>query len=368
MTPIAQLESASGPFLTIVIPTVGRPSLLATLNSLFRARGADRCEILVVGCVPSGATLEGLDRLLRAHPNARHVQVSFPRGDSSCKKNEGARLAQAPLVAFLDDDVVVSEEWPIRISEPFADPRVGLVSGPARVPEDLPLFARLAGHALASPAAGYVAERYGVGSTAPRAVRWSRLIGCNMAYRRSVLNDVGGFDPAFWPGEEMLAAYRATRAGHILMFHPAAWVYHYPRATPRAFLRQIFTYGATRVRLMRAGVEFEPVTVLPAALVALAVGLGVAAFGSVWARRLWLWGFGLYACADGAIVAVKTVQTRHVSSLLLLAVIPLMHASYGLGEWVEWFRPARDFSETPAPGTGAPARKPEASEQGMGRM
>ena len=357
------------PSLSVVIPTLGRPILIQTVKSLVAAQGFDRLEVIVAGRIADGSVLDGLGQLCSQHPQIRHLSVAFKKGDSSEKKNAGFRASRADIVAFLDDDVVVAPDWPLRIVEPFADPRVGFVSGPSLVPDDLPLMGRLAGVVLASKAAGYVSERYLAGASGPREAKWSRLIGCNMAYRRTVLESIGLFDPAFWPGEEMIAAYRATQAGHKLVFHPEATLHHYPRASLGRFVKQIYGYGATRVRLFRAGVEFEPTTIVPAvwvlSLVLLGVGcllplfvraalpwLGGALGGDGGASPFFRWCLGLlgldlalYALADAAIALAKFMETRRAVDLLIVFLIPVMHLTYGIAEWVELFRPGKDLSE-----------------------
>jgi GT2 family glycosyltransferase len=286
-----------------------------------------------------------LQSLAAADGRVRHLPVSFPSGDSSRKKNAGAAAARAEIVAFLDDDVVVSPDWPEKMLAAFADPAVGLVSGPGLVPDGISLFARLAGVALASRAAGYVAERYVRGRPEPRRIAWSRIIGCNMAYRKSVLVALGGFDPAFWPGEEMIAAHRAQKAGHVLLFNPEAWVCHYPRQSFARFWRQMHGYGATRVRLIRAGAEFEPATIVPALWVLSLLILGGAAPFSGLARALLLLDVCGYLAADAWITISKVAETGRAADLLTFLLIPVMHLSYGIAEWIEFFRPGRDLSE-----------------------
>jgi len=340
----ASSAAAVPPLLTVVIPTLGRPILIDTLKSLVACASPPELDIIVAGRILDKQVAGAFERLQAEWPQIRHLSVAFESGDSSRKKNAGLHAARSEIVAFLDDDVVVAKDWPAQISSPFGDPAVGLVSGPSLVPEDLPLVARLAGLALASKAAGYVAERYLTGESGPREVRWSRLIGCNMAYRRSVIESIGGFNPQFWPGEEMLAAYQATRQGQKLVFNPAAFVYHFPRCSLSGFIRQIYTYGATRVRLMRAGVEVEVTTMLPAVWVLSLAALGVPAAWSPLAAWLLLADLGLYAVSDLAVTLMKVRETGRFSDGLLFFLIPVMHFSYGLGQWIEVFRPDKDFS------------------------
>jgi cellulose synthase/poly-beta-1,6-N-acetylglucosamine synthase-like glycosyltransferase len=333
------------PNLSIVIPTMGRAILVRTLESVLATNGADRLEVIVVGEIRDGEVLQEITAITAAHPNVRHISISYPTGDSSRKKNHGVEESRADIVAFLDDDVVIAPDWPEHVLAAFEDPAVGLVSGPSLVPDDINLSARLAGLALTSRAAGYVAERYRIGNAAVRTVGWSRIIGCNAAYRKTVFRQMGGFPPEFYPGEEMIAAWRTQQLGHKLLFIPSAWVYHYPRQSVKRFCRQMGGYGATRIRLKRAGTGFEWTTLIPAVWVFSLVVLGILApFCGICAFLLKL-DLALYALM-ALIVALETAaQTRRPRDLLVFFMIPVMHLSYGLAEWFEFFRPNRDFSE-----------------------
>jgi len=340
------------PALSVVIPTLGRPSLRRTVESLAQQRSASRLEVLVVGVMADPSLARAVRDVAERGLNLRLLPLSFAGGDSSRKKNAGWQAAQAEIVAFLDDDVVAPPEWADRILEPFADSAVRIVSGPGWVPADATGFARLGGLALSSLAAGYVAERYVSEAGKPRVAPWSRIIGCNMAWRRSALEALGGFDPAFWPGEEMIAAWRtAGAAAGRLVVHPGAGVFHAPRETVGSFWRQVVGYGATRLRLIRAGTAVEWLTLLPA--VAAPAGLALLALASRfrWAFGALAVGAAAYAvCALSAAVGVAR-RTGRAGDLAVAAAVPLMHLAYGWGLWRELLRPGRDFSPAAAGAT-----------------
>lgn len=336
------------PFLSVVIPTMGREILIRTLGSLAATNGFDRLEVIVAGRVGDPAVCKRLQDILRAHPNVRHLDIQFERGDSSRKKNEGAAAARAPLIAFLDDDVVVAPDWPAEITAPFADDKVGLASGPSLVPDDLNWFGRLAGLALSSRAAGYVARRYRQNRPEAYETGWEHIIGCNAAYRRAAFEQMGGFPEEFYPGEEMIAAFRTQCAGWKLVFAPSAWVLHYPRQSPRRFWQQMWGYGATRIRLLRAGVDFNPWPLVPGLWVGTTLLLALLAGFWPWAACLLALDLALYAAVTIAITLRMVARTRQWRDLALLWVIPFMHIAYGLAEWTEWLHPGTDFSETPA--------------------
>lgn len=333
--------------LSVVIPTMGREILIRTLNSLVAAEGFDGIEVIVTGRVADAAVAGRLRDLCAQHPNLRHLDIQFDTGDSSRKKNAGAAVAQAPLIAFLDDDVVVAPDWPLRIAEPFADPQVGLASGPSLVPDDINFIGRLAGLALSSRAAGYVAERYRRNRADSYAIDWDRVIGCNAAYRREAFEAMGGFPADFYPGEEMIAAYRTEQAGWTLVFTPAAWVKHYPRQSLGRFWRQMWGYGATRIRLLRGGVSFTPMPLVPGLWAGVTVALAGLAPFFPWAAWLLAVDLALYAAMALAVTVRTLVHTRRGADVALLGMIPLMHLAYGLAQWAEAMRPGRDFSERP---------------------
>jgi len=108
------------------------------------------------------------------------------------------------------------------------DPKWGWSAGPVLCLMISQLLARLSGMALASGAAGYVSERYWKGQTGERIIKWSRIIGCNMAFRKAVLNSIGAFDTSFWPGEENgCLIYNVFKKGFIIIFQPDAAIKHF---------------------------------------------------------------------------------------------------------------------------------------------
>src|SRR5690606_25677970 len=86
--------------ITVVIPTVGRPSLRRTLAALAPAPGR---EVVVVDDRP------GAPGPLDVPPGVR-VLRSGGRGPAAAR-NTGWRAALTPWVAFLDDDVVPAPGW-----------------------------------------------------------------------------------------------------------------------------------------------------------------------------------------------------------------------------------------------------------------
>lgn len=104
-------------------------------------------------------------------------------------RNTGVAAASGEIVAFLDDDARADSDWIERIVEAMASPGVHAVGGSARPEWE-------AGRPAWFPHSfdWVVGCSYEGMPTSSAAVR--NVIGCNMAFRRSVLDRVGGFDPA----------------------------------------------------------------------------------------------------------------------------------------------------------------------------
>jgi len=142
----------------VVIPSVGRPSLLTLLESLAAAG--------------------------EPQPALVHVVDGRGRGPAAAR-NVGWRAASAPWVVFLDDDVVVSPGWCAELADDLArlEPRAAGSQGRIRVPTGV-------GAGVGATAGGDWARNV----TKLETALWATA---DMAYRRRVLAAVGGFDERF---------------------------------------------------------------------------------------------------------------------------------------------------------------------------
>ncbi|MEE6282041.1 HAD-IIIA family hydrolase [Georgenia sp. MJ170] len=181
---------------TVVLPTVGRPSLSTVLSDLLDQPGPPPEQVLVVDDRP----LDQRDPLdLPTGPDGIAVRTlrSGGRGPAAAR-NAGWRSAATEWVAFLDDDIRLPADWRARLAADLAaaGPEVGAVQGRIHVP--LPAD---------RPPTDW--ER----NTAGLAVaRWATA---DMAYRRAALAQVHGFDERFPRAyrEDADLALRVTQAG-----------------------------------------------------------------------------------------------------------------------------------------------------------
>lgn len=97
------------PWLSVIIPTIGRPTLERTLQSIRSQRSADDVEILIVGDSHNGTWAKQLAdlSLMAARSDALYVDHD---GGQHCwghpQRQYGAELADGEWLAFLQDDDV----------------------------------------------------------------------------------------------------------------------------------------------------------------------------------------------------------------------------------------------------------------------
>src|SRR5215208_2247409 len=116
--------------ISVVVPTVGRPSLDVLLDALAAAPGPRPAELILVDDRPTGTPL----RPERA--GLPPVRVVRGGGGPARARNLGWRTARTEWIAFLDDDVVPDPDWYQRLEKDLADlaPDVAGSQGRVRVP------------------------------------------------------------------------------------------------------------------------------------------------------------------------------------------------------------------------------------------
>jgi O-antigen biosynthesis protein len=166
----------------------------------------------------------------------RHARVRLlcvEHGGLAVARNEGIRAAKNEIVAYLDSDAYPSLEWPYYLALGFDGPDVGGVGGPNVPPPGDPIGAHVVARSPGGPVHVLMSDD-----------RAEHIPGCNMAFWKDVLSEVGGFDPIFdAAGDDVDLCWKVLDRSWAIGFHPAALVWHHRRPGLRAYLRQQSNYG-----------------------------------------------------------------------------------------------------------------------------
>ena len=180
----------------VVVPTVGRNSLRLLLAALVGADGPAPGRVLVVD--------DRRDRS-RALPLGGVAGVSVIEGRGAgpaAARNLGWRRATAEWVAFLDDDVVPGPSWLADLAHDLEGLEAEVAASEGRVRVPMPAGRRPTDW-----------ERN------VRGLETARWATADMAYRRSVLEEVGGFDERFPRAyrEDADLGLRVVRSGYRIV-------------------------------------------------------------------------------------------------------------------------------------------------------
>jgi glycosyltransferase involved in cell wall biosynthesis len=177
-----------------------------------------------------------------------------PEPGLSHARNRGLAVAEGEIVVFGDDDVLVDRNWLAILTSAFeAGDRVGASSG-LTLPDVLETPTQRWVEGFGGRTRSFETSVFDLSDPPPNRPLFPFTIGDfgagrNMAFRRDLLTELGGFDPALGPGtlahdgDDVEALLRVLLAGHQIVHDPTAIVWH---AHPREYAEledRVWGYG-----------------------------------------------------------------------------------------------------------------------------
>jgi glycosyltransferase involved in cell wall biosynthesis len=240
--------NVSFPSLSVAICTRDRVATLKScLDSLLPLQQKYGFELLVIDNAPSDDTAA---KLVKRCSAARYVLERRPGLDFA--RNRAWMEATGDLIAYLDDDVVVDSGWLAGLREAWGENSDAAAFTGLVMPLRLDTTAQVLFEKRNGFRRGFDKNRFGremPGNSLYPCGAGIFGAGCNMAFRREVLRDIGGFDEALDTGAPLPGGgdldifYRIIRAGHVLVYEPSYMVFHEHRASESGLRRQYYTWG-----------------------------------------------------------------------------------------------------------------------------
>jgi glycosyltransferase involved in cell wall biosynthesis len=229
------MSAAQG--VSVVVPVFnGRRSLPAVLAAIAQECLGRPHEIIAV----DDGSSDGSSRYLQREAAAGRIRLfAGPRRGPAAAINLAIRETRYPLIAQVDQDVIVHPGWLDTLLEALEDPDVGAAQGRYTTSESAGFWARMMGRDLD--------QRYG--RIQSRFV--DHVCTGNTIYRASALHRVGLLDETFGYAADNDLSYRLIDAGYKLAFCKTATSTHLWRETPGAYLRQQYGVGYGRLDLIQ---------------------------------------------------------------------------------------------------------------------
>ena len=215
-------DAPATPAISIVMCTRNRAARLgSTLRSYERLDFDGPWELVVVMNGTTDATPQVVEEF-RARTTLPMVVLDQPKPGLCAARNVGWRRSRGAVVAFVDDDCYPAADFLTELRSAFGDAAHGFVGGQMLLYDatDLPYLSIQAD-----------ANRF---ELPPRSmVRAGLIHGGNMAFRRAVLESIGGFDERLGAGTPLMsggdidALSQASAAGYAGVYEPRVVVHHH---------------------------------------------------------------------------------------------------------------------------------------------
>ncbi|MDX5389850.1 MAG: glycosyltransferase, partial [Rhodobacterales bacterium] len=216
------------PQVSIVIVSRQRPATLSLCLAALARLTYPTYEVIVV------ADQSGLQAVSDLPFSGSIKSVAFDEPNISAARNRGIAQAAGQIVAFIDDDAVPEPRWLDHLVLPFVDTDVAAAGGYV-----------LGRNGISFQWRGRIVDQTGTAQDVTLNQRnptvltpppgWAvKTEGTNMAVRREVLAQMGGFDPAFhFYLDETDVNMRLAALGYSTAIVPLAQVHHGYAASPR---------------------------------------------------------------------------------------------------------------------------------------
>ena len=214
-------------YVSVIVPTHNRSKYLRNAIISLQEQNFPKAdyEIIVVDNNSTDDTPEVVEECNRKGKK-EVIYVKEPEIGLHNARHAGAKGAKGVILAYVDDDVICDPNWLSELVKPYADPEVGCVGGKilpkweAEPPEWVKCFPPW-----------YLS----LTDQGEKIKESQDIIGCNFSIRKSLLFEVGGFNPDAF-GDKKLIWYRGDgengllrkvyNANRKIIYTPSAIVWH----------------------------------------------------------------------------------------------------------------------------------------------
>ena len=205
--------------ISVIIPTLNAQKYIEKLIDKLKAQKLEQeLEIIIIDSASDDKTVQ-----IARDAGARVLEINRDEFDHGGTRNLGWRSANGDIICFMTQDALpVDDLYLFNLIQGFEDNDVVMISG-RQVPKSDANYVERLTRAFNYPAISNVRSQKDIESMGIKAYFFSDVCA---AYRRSFLEETGGFDSPIISNEDMLLAAKALQAGYRVRYEAKAEVYH----------------------------------------------------------------------------------------------------------------------------------------------
>lgn len=218
---------------SVVIPVYNDPDgLRATLESLVvQDFPSGKFEIIVADNGSTDNTIEVVKKFVQKYPKLIRIVIEDNIQSSYAARNKGVKASKAPIIAFIDADMIVKRDWLSKAIESMLKHKAEYLACNVQIytkgRENLfAKYNRLTGF----PIKEYIEKN----KFAPT---------CCIFIRKKVFEEIGYFDSRLVSGGDLEFGNRVYNSGKELFFDPNIIMYHPARSSFCSLLKKSFRIG-----------------------------------------------------------------------------------------------------------------------------
>lgn len=238
------------PLITIAVCSHDRAEELVDCIERLLKQTYPNFEILIVDNAPSNnQTLELVTQRFWLNPHVRYTLEE--RKGLAWARNRAILAARGEIIAFTDDDVKADPNWLSALWKDFSSGKEVMCVTGLVLPDELETPAQILCEEYANFSKGFERQVFDNHLAAPGYPYLAGQFGTggNMAFRRSFLLKLGGFDGRLGSGmpscggEDLDIFFRTITSGATLVYEPAAIIWHSHWRDYATLVNRLHSYG-----------------------------------------------------------------------------------------------------------------------------
>lgn len=304
------------PYFSIIVPVYNRvDEVRDLLDSLSQQTSMD-FEVVIV---EDGSSVR-CDGVVKEYSEKISIQYFYKENEGrSIARNYGLERANGEYFLFFDSDCVIPPEYIATLKSALDANYTDCFGGPDSAHSSFTDTQKAINYSMTSflTTGGIRGGKVQLEKFVPRTF--------NMGYSRKVWEKVGGFREMF--SEDIDMSTRIRQAGFSISLIRDAYVYHKRRTNLKAFCRQIYVFGMSRITLYLLYPDsLKLVHWLPAVFVMGVMAMAVLAICLSW---MWILPLVVYLLAIFVTALFSTKNLKIASLSVITSVIQL--GGYGVG-------------------------------------